>query len=223
MDLYHLHVKGLKGVRDDKWKENKEIIISDSFVNRLGKKVNNFNDCTIKDELKIVINNINVDLQLNGFESFSKMPLHLIMDYLFANNVNPQTQKIILQEVRNLAFQASIFKREMAMENFRKDNNSSLPSRQHCLYATTDEGINYWLEQLKDGDIDIFRIEPIEEPFKTSEIFIPSESNSYEEMYNNSFRYWNPKFKNIPEVYSEYLIRGKVKILEKVGEKKKYE
>ena len=42
-------------------------------------------------------------------------------------------------------------------------------------------------------------------------------------MYNNSFRYWNPKFKNIPEVYSEYLIRGKIKILEKVGEKKKYE
>ena len=165
MDLYHLHVKGIKGVRDDKWKENKEIIITDSFVNRLGKKVNNFNDCTIKDELKRVINNINVDLQLNGFESFSKMPLHLIMDYLFANNVNPQTQKIILQEVRNLAFQASIFKREMAMENFRCNNNIKAPSRLHCVYATDEAGIRHWNQILNDGDIEVFRIETIEEPF----------------------------------------------------------
>jgi len=221
MNLYHLHVKGIKGVRDDKWKEKKEIIITDGFVNRLGKKVNNFNDSVITDELKGIITNINFYLQLDGFEGFLKMPLYLILDYMNDNKVDYETQKIILQEVRNLAFQAAMFKREMAMENFRKDNNSSLPSRQHCLYATTDAGINYWLEQLKDGDIDIFRIEPIEEPFKTSEIFIPSESNNYEEIYNNSFRYWNPKFKNIPEEYSEYLVKGKVKILEKVGEIKR--
>ena len=215
MDLYHLH---LKGIRDDKWKEKKEIIINDSFINRLGKRVNNFNDCIVNSNLKEVLDDINNCFQCCGYESFSKIPLYLILDYLDENKVDYKTQKIILQEVRNLAFQAAIFKREMAMENFRKDNKELLPSRLHCLYATTDEGINYWKTQLIDGDIDIFRIESLEEPFKTSEIFIPSESNNYEEMYNNSFRYWNPKFKNISEEHSEYLVQGKVKILEKVDE-----
>lgn len=75
--------------------------------------------------------------------------------------------------------------------------------------------------QLIDGNLDIFRIEVLDKPFKTNEVFIPSESSSYEEMYNSSYRYWNPKFKNVPEECSEYLVQGRVKILEKVGEIKK--
>lgn len=219
-ELYHLH---LKGIRDDKWKEKKEIIINDSFTNRLGKKVNNFNDCTTNPALENISNNINELLQHSGYQDYSKMPLYLILEYLLDPNtsINKSTQKVILQEVKNLAFQASIFKRETAMENYRKDHTKKLPSRQHCLYATTESGIDFWKKRISDGDIDIFRIETLEEPFKTSEIFIPSESGTYEEIYNDSFKYWNPKFKNIPEEASEYLVQGKVKILEKVAEIKK--
>ena len=218
-ELYHLH---LKGNRDDKWKEKKEIIINDSFTNRLGKKVNNFNDCTTNPKLNEVSDIINNLFEYAGYKSFSRMPLYLILDHVLNTNIDLETQKIILQEVRNLAFQAEIFKRETAMENYRKDNNKELPSRQHCLYATTESGIEYWKNKIIDGDIDIFRIETLEEPFKTSEIFIPDESSTYEEMYNSSFRYWNPKFKNIPEETSEYLVKGKIKILEKVDEIKRY-
>ena len=38
MELYHLH---LKGCHDDKWKERKEIVVTNKFENRLFKKVNN--------------------------------------------------------------------------------------------------------------------------------------------------------------------------------------
>lgn len=216
-ELYHLH---LIGNRDDKWKENKEIIIDDSFINRLGKKVNSFNDCTTNPQLDNISNSLNTIFKYSGITSFSKMPLHLILDFVLdpRNNIDQKTQLEVLKEVRNLTFQAAIFKRETAMENYRRDNNKNLPSRQHCIYVTTEHGIKYWLDRITDGNIDIFRIDALDEPFKTSEIFIPDESSNYKEMYDGSFRYWNPKFKNIPEETSEYLVKGKIKVLEKVDE-----
>lgn len=147
-----------------------------------------------------------------------RMPLYLIMDEIDFNKLNAKTQKIILKELRDLAFQSALFKREMAMENFRCNNNIKAPSRLHCVYATDEDGIRHWNQILNDGDIEVFRIETIEEPFKTSEIFIPDESGNYEEMYKNSYRYWNPKLKNIDEDRNEYLVKGKIKILEKVDE-----
>ena len=219
MELYHLH---LKGINDDKWKKNKEIIINDKFINRLGKKVNNFNDCTSNPKLASLSNQINIFLNnYYGYQSFDKMPLYVLFDFLEDFNVDTKTKKIVFQELRNLAFQAAIFKREIAMENFRKDNNKNQPSRQHCLYATTESGISFWKKQLIDGDIDVFRIEVFDKPFKTNEKFIPDESGSYEEIYKNSFRYWNPKFKNVSEESSEYLVQGKVRILDKVDEIKR--
>lgn len=218
MELYHLH---LKGCHDDKWKERKEIVVTDKFENRLFKKVNNFNDCTSNQKLGNLSRYINMELNYNGYESFSKMPIYMLTDYLLKPNIDLKTQKIILEEIKNMAFQASVFKRELAMENFRKDNNKNQPSRLHCLYATTEEGISFWQNQIIDGDLDVFRIEVIDKPFKTNEVFIPSESSTYEEMYNSSYRYWNPKFKNVPEECSEYLVQGRVKVLEKVEEIKK--
>ena len=218
MELYHLH---LKGCHDDKWKERKEIVVTNKFENRLFKKVNNFNDCTSNQKLSNLSRYINMGLNYKGYESFSKMPIYMLTDYLLNPNIDLKTQKIILEEIKNMAFQTSIFKREIAMENFRRDNNKNQPSRLHCLYATTEEGISFWQNQIIDGDLDIFRIDIMDEPFKTNEVFIPSESSTYEEMYNSSYRYWNPKFRNVPEECLEYLIQGKVKVLEKVGEIKK--
>lgn len=107
------------------------------------------------------------------------------------------------------------------MEDFRKKNKPELPSRIHCIYATTENGLEYWTNTLRDNDLDIFKIETAEEPFRTDEQLIPDESFSYEEMYNNSFKYWNPKAKNISEETAEYLIKGRIKILEKVDEIKR--
>ena len=201
MELYHLH---LKGIRDDKWKEKREIVIDKNFTNRLGNKVNNFNNCTSNPELNKISNILNRHFQTNGLGTFSKMPLHLILDFLVQLNVDDKTQIVILKELRNLAFQSSIVKRELAMDNFRKDTRPELPSRLHCLYATNESGINYWKNNLIDGDLELFRIDTLNEPFVTSEIFIPDEDSNYEQMYNGAFRYWNPKLKDAPEYTFEY-------------------
>lgn len=221
MELYHLH---LKGIRDDKWKEKKEIIIDKNFTNRLGNKVNNFNDCTVNNELRHIINEINTCFRDYGYQTFSKMPLYLVFDHLIYimekenKKITPELQLTIFKELRNMTFQAAIAKRELAMENFRKDNKQELPSRLHCLYATTENGIKYWKNNIVDGELEVFRIDTLSEPFITSETFIPDEDSTYEQMYNGAFRYWNPKLKNMPEDTFEYLVQGKVKILEKVDE-----
>lgn len=103
------------------------------------------------------------------------MSLYLILDFLLNENTDLKTQKMILEEVKNMAFKASVFKREMAMENFRKDYFDRLPGRLHCLYATTERGI----------------------------------------------KYWKPRFRSVSEECSEYLVQGRVNVLEKVGEIKK--
>lgn len=217
-ELYHLHTKG---IRDDKWKEKKEIIINDNFINRLGKRCNEFNDCINNDQFSQICNNINNMLSYYGYETFTNMPLHLVIDYLLNNNVDRTAMIKILQEVKKLSYNSSIFKREMAMEQFRKDNNNSLPSRLHCIYATDEKGIDTWKNKLVDGDMDLYRIDVIDEPFKTSELFIPCESCSFEDIYKYSYNYWNPKFKNINASANEYLVKGKIKILEKVAEYKR--
>lgn len=219
-ELYHLH---LKGNQDEKWKEKKELNITPDFTNRLGKKVKNFNDCTTRPELNYISNYLNIIFGQNGYQTFSRMPLYLIIDTILDpnNKIDPKTQRVILEEARRIAFTASILKREAAMEEYRQLHKAELPSRMHCVYATTENGIEYWSNLITDNDVDILRIETLEEPFKTSELFIPTEDSTYEEMFSNSFRYWNPKFKNIPEETSEYLIKGKIKVLEKVGEIKR--
>ena len=222
-DLYHLH---LKGVKEHKWKENIEIIINNDFTNRLGSFVNNFNDCTNNKKLDNLIIRLKELLNQSGYKTFDKMPLILLLDYMleYPNTIDRETKKIILNETRELVYNTFIIKRELAMESFRKDNNANLPSRLHCLYATNEKGIDYWAHTLMAGDIndiDVYRIETLEEPFKTNEIFIPNDSFNFQEVYKNSYEYWNPNFKDVNEETSEYLVTGKVKILEKVAEIKK--
>ena len=224
MELYHLH---LKGIKDNKWKEKREIGIDKNFTNRLGVKVNNFNDCTDNNDLRFITNEINTFFRQNGYESFSKVPLYLVFEHLIdkmekeKRKINPELQLAIFKELRNMTFQAALVKRELALENFRKDNKPELPSRLHCLYATNEFGINYWKNNITDGDLEVFRIDTLNEPFVTSEMFIPDEDSNYEQMYNGAFRYWNPKLKNASENTFEYLIQGRVKILEKVDEIKR--
>ena len=120
-ELYHLHIKGIK---EHKWKEKKEIIINNDFTNRLGDKINNFNDCTNNRNLEDIANYLNDILATIGYQTYSKMPLHLILDHMLNNQskIDKKTQMIILNELKTLAFHSSVFKRELAMENFRKDN-----------------------------------------------------------------------------------------------------
>lgn len=111
-----------------------------------------------------------------------------------------------------------IFKREMALENYRKENVPKLPSRLNCVYATTEEGISYWKNNLVDNDLEVFEIDVENEPFETNEQLLPRETLSYMGIYNSAYHYWNPNIKSKMKQTNEYLVQGRVKILKKVGE-----
>lgn len=222
MELYHLHTKGIK---NNVWKEKKEIRIDDSFQNRLGKLVNNFstvNNSTNLSELENIHNNVLIS---NGYSSQDKFNLEDLIDaFNYMYTVNPSLKKYayeLLKEARETILKASVFKREMAMEQFRKDNNIELPSRMHCLYALDEDSLDYWKNNLRDGDLELFRIDAMDVVFKTSEQFIPMEQLDYKTFYDASYSYWNPNLSKVKSSSCEYLIKGKVKILEKLDEFKK--
>ena len=49
-----------------------------------------------------------------------------------------------------------MFKRETALENYRKNNFNFLPSRLHSIYLTDEKGVSYWIDALDAKDYDLF-------------------------------------------------------------------
>ena len=219
MELYHLHIKGIK---DNFWKAKKEIVVTDKFNNRLANRIKNFSTISSREGLEELVDTHSTILNLNGYYSFDQYNLDELIDcYLNAKEYNPKLNKYVLEllkKSREIISNSSLFKREMAMEEYRKNNNPNLPSRMHCIYALDEKEIPIWSKKLTDGDLEVFRIETLEEPFKTSEQLIPVEHLCYKDFYDASHNYWNPH--KVDGDY-EYLIKGKVKVLEKVDEIKR--
>lgn len=199
MELYHIHKIGKY---DKIWKEKKEIIISENFKNGMLKRQNDFclridtpygNPINIHDYMTMVLQSIK-----NG-EEISKEEL---------------------EEILSLAYHASyygnMFKREAALEDYRKDNRKNLPSRLHSIYFTDEKGIDYWINALNAARYELYRVEVEGNIFKTNEQLLPNETLSYIDAYNNAYNYWNPNFKKVPDCTNEYLVQGKVKVLEKI-------
>ena len=108
--------------------------------------------------------------------------------------------------------------REMAMEEYRKENCINLPSRLHSLYACSEEGIDFWATQIRDNDVDIYRIDVFDEPFLSNEALLPAEELCYGDKVKASYKYFKPNKKDLNPITNEYLVQGKVKVLEKVKE-----
>lgn len=202
----------------------KEIIVNDSFQNRLGKLVSNFSTLVDDTKLQGLMDVHSEILRINGYTTFDKYNLEDLLDaYNHYHKIDSELNRYVyelLVHAREVTLKASIFKREMAMEEFRKNNNPNLPSRMHCLYELNEKSIEYWINSLRDGDLELFRIEAVEEPFKTCEQLIPYETLNYKDFYDASYSYWNPSPNQLRDDRCEYLIKGKVKILEKVNEYK---
>ena len=116
-----------------------------------------------------------------------------------------------------ISFRSNEFKRENALENFRLNKFSNLPSRLHSVYLTDEKGIDTWIEKFGNAKLTLYRVEAEGTIFKTNEQLIPDERLTYQEAYDASYRYWNPNFKKVPENTNEYLAQGKIKVLEKIN------
>ncbi|MBQ3475394.1 MAG: DUF2441 domain-containing protein [Bacilli bacterium] len=219
--IFHIHTEGTK---DKLYVPGKQILVNDKFNNRLH----------------------NMTYRCSYIAKRKDFPyLFQIIDYVYEyNNIHPVGEATTLSEVLEcfnssdrskvptdeilklskesfrMLRRADIAKREMAMEEYRRNNTPDRPSRVHSLYACNDEGLEYWINTLENNNhIEAFRIDPIEEPFQTNEQLLPDEKLTFEDMVTASMRYFNPRKKDIGIASDEFLV--KVKILEKVYDSKK--
>lgn len=216
MDLYHIHVLGTE---DKLYKEDNEIVINDKvYKNRLYTRSKNTSFIVSEDRYPRLFRIVNEINKMVGFAPVGKyINIGDIMPFVLEYGSNEEIIKA-LEDSKRMLYEASFAKRELSVEEYRKDCESDKPSRMHSMFATTEDGVDYWKNNIVFSDADIYRVEPINEPFWTNEQLLPLETSSYEESYNSSKRYFNPRKKDLGTVSDEYLIQGRVKILEKVDE-----
>ena len=216
MELYHIHVLG----KHDNLFKNKEIIINkDTYNNEVYERVYNNSFKVDTRKYPNTVEAINYFNCLSGFQNLGTTEnISLIISGVI-NNGTLEEKLQALRDASEILHNAAMMKRELSMEEYRRDNEPNKPSRLHSFYACDSVGLSYWVDQLRGNKAaDVYVIDSIEEPFKTNEQLMPLENTNFIESYYASKNYFNPKEKDLAGRTNEYLIQGKVKILEKVFE-----
>ena len=162
MELYHIHKIG---DHDKFWYENSLILVKENFKNTMYRRYQDFTTAL-------------------PIEGGGKINLYDLILMLHSNKINSETIQSIIDYSYRISFNANSFKRETALENYRKDNTSTKPSRLHSIYLTDEKGIEAWITKLGVENIELFRVEAEGNIFKTNEYFIPDETLSYEKEYD---------------------------------------
>lgn len=202
-ELYHIHLKGNK---DYKWQVGNIINVDEKFDSIMNQRQQNFCQLILLDN-----NKVQYFLYLAQYYDEIKNKISIKKEEL-------EELKSLLEAGYRLSYNANFFKRETSLEDCRKDNYSSLPSRLHSIYLCDKDGLEYWQDTIvpQNRESEVFKVYVTGIIFKTNEQLLPKEETTYGESYNASFKYWNPKFKDVPNYTNEYLVQGKVKILEKL-------
>lgn len=204
MELYHIHKKN---DMNKKWIEKGSINVDNKFDSVMNQRQQNFSQAMYVDGDKL-----NYDIYLAQY--FQK-----IKDLKIIKKEELEELKELLKIGYQMSFNANFFKREAALEDCRKEHYLELPSRLHCIYLCDYDGLEYWNDTIsKNGneEVEVFKVLATGKIFKTNEQLLPNETGNYGETYNASFKYWNPKFKDVPNYTNEYLTQGTIKILNKV-------
>ncbi|MFY0137733.1 hypothetical protein BK785_14400 [Bacillus thuringiensis serovar bolivia] len=109
------------------------------------------------------------------------------------------------------------FARETTFEEVRKESFPSLPSRHKCLFATSKEGLRYWIEEFKHPKYQVAEIQVAGEVFKGDASFVNGQGLSLNTVKQKAERYWNGESLDNSKV--EYLIAGEVRIVKLLNEK----
>lgn len=209
-ELFHIHLIDSNN-KNHKWDVGKSIIIDESFDSTMNRRHQNFNQC-----IEVVDGNNSQQIQ---FYQYLVELFMSVKDRESVSGYDFEDMKPALENAYKLSYNASFFKRETGLEDYRKDNCKQLPSRLHSIYLCDEDGLEYWLDTItynRTKNYDIYKVLVEGNIFKTNEQLLPIEESNYGQIYQESFRYWNPKFKTVPNYTNEYLAQGKVKVLERV-------
>lgn len=218
MELYHIH---LMGNYDELYQKGSEFIVDkDKFNNRMYNRIYNMNPSVrtidypaVSIEMLVLqqmleetnLGNI-IDFLLHSMEDWDKIDWYNYSDAI--KKVLEKSKKIILAEGINI--------REIALEEYRKNNCPLNPSRLHSLFACKEEGLDYWLSRINDNDTQIFKINVHGYQFVSNEQLLPDENISFGDKLKQAYKYYHPKKEDLNPKTDEYLVQGRVKILERI-------
>lgn len=197
-EMYHFHNNKS---HNELWVPDNEIIVDDNFKTHYLYALN---------ELTTAVNTMDGNKEAFCF----------IIDHYLKEEQDNETLIELLKEARNMIYGMTLFKREYALEEIRKQKYPDLPSRKHSIWLCDDKGVEFWKEQISAGGeipLDLFKVSVTGNLFKSSDSFIPNNTSNYETNLLEAEQYWNPVFESDEqEQKAEYLFQGKLKILEKV-------
>ena len=217
MELFHYH---LNGVKDRLYKPGVDFNVDPkTFNNRLSDMVDRMNPTVPNDMFPEISRLINDFFYVNyNCISPDGMNLGEIIGVALQLNLKGSDYKRLLECARDILQPMGVTVREIAMEKYRITNCPEKPSRLHSLFACDESALNYWNDRLQDGNYDLLRIQVADDTFVSNEQLFPAEKLCLGDKVINAHKYFHPKAKDLDLSTSEYLVQGKVRILEKVDE-----
>ena len=194
--MYHYH---RLSIHDDSWKSGNILTVDSSFDSHFSSILKKFGTDVIT-----------ADQSRQSFDRIIKY---------YIEEMNPDREMLIklLTAAREIIRYANIYKREFALEEYRKIHYPHLPSRKHSIWVADKKQIEFWRTQFENSELELFQISLTGTLFKSSDKFIPDDELDIEESMQAAEKYWNPIFTTEEEENkAEFLFQGKVKILEKI-------
>ena len=107
-----------------------------------------------------------------------------------------------------------IFRREIALEEIRKEKYPGIISRFHCVWLCDDTTLPYWIGQIPGK---IYRVSATGIIFESSDNFLcGEEEREYDEIKKDCYKYWEAPFKtDMDYLTKEILFQEKIKVLER--------
>ncbi len=180
-------------------------------------KVGNTIDNTSKDFINVIYNSIitnDVWHKLNG----EYMPFFEVLDYFVGESLPEELSTYLLETSLTYIRDLLLERRENALEEVRKTYYPNKISRQEAIWVCDSPQLKTWQRLLND-EKELFEVEVTGDMFKTSEAALPALGMSYKESLERAHDYWNPNLDLYDESSLEYLVKGKIKVLNKVNRK----
>lgn len=159
--------------------------------------------------------NTNVNVKGGGEVEFN----YILEQELEEDDLSKEYMRRLIIESCRIIRNSNLFKREIALENYRQLYFPNQISRMHAMWLSEKKSLEYWRHHLSlEGRGILFEVSATGKAFKTSDCFFPKENANYLECFNAAERYWKPKFDGETDSSStEYLFEGKVKVLKKLN------
>ena len=219
MPLFHLHTLDS---HDELYAPNKEIIVDNSFNNRMYDSIyTNLNPSYTAITFPETFSKINRELENVSNKEIKIMNLDEIINFIKFFGCSDKELKTLFNISSTLLQQQRTALDELAYERCRETNFSDRPSRLHSMFACSEEGIQYWLNEMKSKRVDVYQIEVEQEPFLTNPSLLPDSHLYLCDKVIAARKYFNPVGIREDDHTNEYLVRGRVILKDKIMEVRK--